>query len=41
MAKCHEAGFAIWDDVASKDAAAAEAVQIMRDYFKEMGKTGF
>jgi len=41
MGKWSEASMAIWDDVAAKDPVAAEAIRIMKDYFKEIGKPGF
>jgi TRAP-type C4-dicarboxylate transport system substrate-binding protein len=39
--KVVDASMAYWDDTAKKDPTAAKGVQLVRDYFKEIGRPGF
>lgn len=39
--KVLQANLGYWDDTAKKDPTAAKGVQLVRDYFKEIGRPGF
>jgi TRAP-type C4-dicarboxylate transport system substrate-binding protein len=41
LAKINEVNLKIWDAVAASDPFAAEGINIMKNYFKEIGRPGF